>query len=158
MGDLRVPDLNKVLIAGRLTGDPDLKYLPSGMALCKLRVANTRYYKGRDGDRREESTFVDVTVWDKQAEFVGERLKKGRPVLVEGRLRMDSWEDKTTGQKRTRIEIVAQRVVPLDWDDNYQGGGSRAPGRPAPQPAPQPAREPEPRAIEEPPLEDDIPF
>lgn len=151
MSDLRVPDLNKVFIAGRLTRDPELRYLPSGMAVCKIGVANTRYYKSKDGERREEVVFVDVTVWDRQGEFVGERLRKGRPVLVEGRLKTDQWEDKTTGQKRSRLEINAMRVTPLDWDDSDQ--------RSAPRQAPAAAEPPpEPRVIEEPIPEDDIPF
>ena len=128
MSDLRVPDLNRVFLAGRLTRDPDLRYLQSGMAICKLSVANTRYYKGKDGDRREDTCFVDVTVWDKQAEWIGERFRKGRPVLIEGRLKMDSWEDRSTGQRRSKLEILAQRVTPLDWDDNQGGGAPRAPG------------------------------
>lgn len=144
MSDLRMPDLNKVIIAGRLTRDPELKYLPSNVAVCKLGVANTRYYRKRDGSKAEETAFVDVTVWEKMAEFVGEHLKKGRPVLIEGRLRSDSWEDKNTGQKRMRLEISAQRVVPLDWDE----GGS--PSSSSPSPAPRPLDEPIP--------EDDIPF
>jgi single-strand DNA-binding protein len=151
MSDLRVPDLNKVFIAGRLTRDPELRYLPSGMAVCKIGIANTRYYKSKDGERREEVVFVDVTVWDRQGEFVGERLRKGRPVLVEGRLKTDQWEDKTTGQKRSRLEINAMRVTPLDWDDSDQ--------RSAPRQAPAAAEPPpEPRVIEEPIPEDDIPF
>jgi single-strand DNA-binding protein len=150
MSDLRVPDLNKVFIAGRLTRDPELRYLPSGMAVCKMSIANTRYFKSKEGDRREEVVFVDVTVWDRQGEYVGERLRKGRPVLIEGRLKTDQWEDKATGQKRSRIEINALRVTPLDWDESDQRQGSR--------PAPAPVSEPEPRAIEEPLPEDDIPF
>lgn len=154
MADLRVPDLNRVIIAGRLTHDPDLKYISSGRAVCRIRIANTRYYRNKDGERKEDTTFVDVSMWDKQAEFVGERIKKGRPVLVEGRLKSDMWDDKNTGQKRTKIEITAQRVVPLDWDDdsrggggggNYGGGGGQS-DRPSPRP------------IEEPIPEDDIPF
>ena len=145
MSDLRLPDLNKVLIAGRLTADPDLKYTSSGMAFCKLRLANTRHFKKRDGSKAEETCFVDATLWDKQAEWVGESLKKGRPVLIEGSLKTDQWEDKNSGQKRSKIEIKAQRVTPLDWDND---GGGR--GRPAETPAP--------RVIEEPIPEDDIPF
>lgn len=166
MSDLRVPDLNRVIIAGRLTFDPELKYISSGRAVCRIRIANTRYYRNKDGERKEDTTFVDVSMWDKLAEFVGEKIKKGRPVLVEGRLKSDMWDDKNTGQKRTKIEISAQRVVPLDWDDdsrgggggggNYGGGGQSGGGgsyggggqsdRPAPRP------------IEEPVPEDDIPF
>jgi len=151
MGDLRVPDLNHIFLAGRLTRDPELRYLPSGMAVCDMSVANTRYFKGKDGERREETVFVDVTVWDRQAEWAGERLRKGRPVLVEGRLRAREWEDKATGQKRSKLEINGQRVTPLDWDEESRGSGA---ARPAPQAAPAPA----PRPIEEPIPEDDIPF
>ena len=75
MSDLRVPDLNQVIIAGRLTRDPELKYTASGLALCKIAIANTRYFKRKDGERGEETTFVDATLWDKQAEWVGERLR-----------------------------------------------------------------------------------
>ena len=123
MADLRLPDLNKVIIAGRLTNDPDLRYTSGNIPLCKLRIANTRYYKKQDGSRAEETTFVDATCWRGMAEYVGERLKKGRPVLIEGRLKFDSWEDKTTGQTRTKVEISADRVSPLDWEDNASGGG-----------------------------------
>lgn len=153
MSDVRVPDLNRVFIAGRLTRDPELKYLPSNTPYCRLGVANVRYYKDKNGERREETTFVDVTVWGPQAEYIGERLRKGRPVLVEGSLRMNEWEDQATGQKRTRITINAQRVTPLDWDDS--GSSSR----PAPQSDPHGGgAAPEPREIEEPITDDDIPF
>ncbi len=148
MSDVRVPDLNKVFIAGRLTRDPELRYLPSGLAVCKLGLANTRFFRSKDGEKREETCFVDVTVWDKQAEWIGERFRKGRPVLVEGALKFDQWEDKNTGQKRSRLEVRAQRVTPLDWDEDGQ--------RPAPRPPVQEA--PAPRPIEEPIPEDDIPF
>ena len=148
MSDLRVPDLNRVFLAGRLTRDPELRYLPSGTAVCKLSVANSRFYKGKEGDRREETVFVDVTVWERQAEWIGEKLRKGRPVLVEGRLRQDEWEDKNSGQRRTRLEITAQRVTPLDWDDDSRPAA--APARSAPSASP--------RIIEEPIPEDDIPF
>ena len=154
MGDLRVPDLNKVLVAGRLTRDPELKYTSNGKAYCRVGVANTRYYKDASGQRQESTTFVDVGIWGASAEFVGERLKKGRAVLIEGRLRTGEWEDRTTGQKRTKLEVVADRVSPLEWDDDRDRGGAPQ-SRPA---APRPAQEPAPREIEEPIPEDDIPF
>lgn len=146
MSDLRVPDMNKVFLAGRLTRDPELRYTPAGTAVCRLGLAATRYFKGRDGEKKEETLFVDVTVWEKTAEYCGQRLKQGRPVMVEGRLRSDSWEDKATGQKRTKIEIQAVRIQELDWSED-RGGTPRAP-RP----------EPEAHAMEEPQPEDDIPF
>lgn len=124
MADLRVPDLNMVVIAGRITRDPELKYTSSGRAWCRLSVANTRYYKSKEGERREETVFVEGAVWDKQAEWIGERLRKGRPVIVEGRLRQNEWEDRESGQKRTKLELSIQRVTPLDWDDDGRGGGS----------------------------------
>lgn len=126
MADLRVPDLNVVYIAGRLTSDPDLRYTQSGRAYCRLRLANTKYFRTKEGERREDTTFVNASCWDKQAEFIGERLRKGRPVLVEGSLRSYEMEDTATGQKNTRLEINARRITPLDWDDNSggaQGGG-----------------------------------
>lgn len=149
MSDLRVPDLNRVFIAGRLTRDPELKYTSTGRAYCRFGIANTRYYKSKDGERREETTFVSASVWDKQAEWVGERLRKGRPVLVEGGLRSYDIEDKNSGQKVSRIELNAQRVTPLDWDEGSGG----------PRPSSNEGRSAhEPRPIEEPLPEDDIPF
>ena len=158
MSDLRVPDLNKVIIAGRLTRDPELKYISSGRALCKLSIANSRFYKDKNGERKEDTSFIDATVWDKMAEYVGERLKKGRPVLIEGRLKSDSWEDKTSGQKRTKIEIAAQRVTPLDWDEDGRGGGGGGQGGGYGGESSRASQAPAPREIEEPIPEDDIPF
>ena len=146
MSDFRMPNLNKVFLAGRLTRDPELRYTPAGAAVCRLGLAATRYFKGRDGEKKEETLFVDVTVWEKTAEYCGQHLKQGRPVLVEGQLRSNSWEDKTTGQKRSKIEIHADRIQELDWSED-RGGTPRAP-RP----------EPEAHAMEEPQPEDDIPF
>ena len=143
MSDLRMPDLNKVFLAGRLTRDPELRYTSSNVALCKLGLAVSRHYRSRDGEKREDTVFLNVTVWDKSAEFCGENLRKGRPVLVEGRLNMNEWEDRDTGQKRRVIEVTALRVQQLDWAD--RPGGAPAPA-------------PEPRPIEEPIPEDDIPF
>jgi len=156
MSDLRLPDLNRVIIAGRVAFDPELRYISSGRAVCRLRIANTRYYRSKDGERREETCWVDASCWDKQAEFVGERIKKGRPVLIEGRLKSDEWEDKSTGQKRSKIEISAQRIVPLDWEEGGapgSGSGRDYDGPPQGQSSPPP-----PRPIEEPIPEDDIPF
>lgn len=124
MSDLRMPDLNKVIVAGRITRDPELKYTNSNRAFCRLSVANSRRYRLKEGsDWQEETTFIDVVVWGPQAEYVGQRLGKGRPVLVEGRLRTSEWEDRQTGQKRSKLEVNAERVTPLDWEENKSGGG-----------------------------------
>jgi single-strand DNA-binding protein len=148
MSDFRMPDINRVMLAGRLTRDPELRYTPQGTALCKLGLAVSRTYKGRDGEKKEETLFVDVTVWEKTAEYCGQRLKQGRPILVEGKLRSDSWEDKSTGQKRTKIEVQGLRVQELDWEDRGGAPRSSGPSRPAP----------DAHAMDEPPPEDDIPF
>jgi single-strand DNA-binding protein len=107
-------DLNKVFLMGRLTFDPELRRTPSGTAVTELRLATTRSWSGRDGERREETLFVDVTVWDRQAENCCQFLKKGRSVHVEGSLRMDTWEDKNTGEKRSKVRVQADRVQFLD--------------------------------------------
>jgi single-strand DNA-binding protein len=143
MSDLRMPDVNRVILCGRLTRDPELRYLTSGTAVCKMGLAVSRFTKSRDGERREETMFINVEAWEKLAEYCGQYLKKGRPVWVEGRLRSNDWEDKNTGQKRTSIEVRAERMQALDWDES---SGGAAPSRPAP------------REIEEPVPEDDIPF
>ncbi len=152
MSDLKMPDLNRVFLAGRLTRDPELKYTTTGKPYCKIRVANTRYYKDKNGDRQEQTTFADATLWGPMAEFVGERLRKGRPVLIEGSLQTNEWEDASTGQARSKLAINAQRVTPLDWDDSSGGG------RPASQQRPEQSESRAPREIEEPIPEDDIPF
>jgi single-strand DNA-binding protein len=107
-------DLNKVFLMGRLTFDPELRRTPGGTAVTELRLATTRSWQARDGDRREETLFVDVTVWDRQAENCCQFLRKGSSVHVEGSLKMDTWEDKNTGEKRSKIRVHADRVQFLD--------------------------------------------
>src|SRR4051794_37109504 len=135
-------DLNKVFLMGRLTFDPELRYTPSGSAVTELRMAVNRTWTGRDGDRKEETLYIDVTVWDRQAETCCQYLKKGSGVHVEGALKMDTWDDKTTGEKRTKIKVQADRVQFLDRressgssDDDF-GGGSGAREMPARRAAP----------------------
>ena len=103
-------NLNKVLLMGNLTRDPEVRYTPKGTAVTELGIAVNRIYTGENGEKREEVTFVDVTVWGRTAENVGEYLKKGRPVFIEGRLQLDSWEDKQSGQKRNKLKVVADNV------------------------------------------------
>jgi len=112
-------NLNKVLLLGNVTRDPEVRYTPKGSAVCDLGVAVNRTYTTDSGEKREEVTFIDVTLWGRTAEVASEYLKKGRPVFVEGRLQMDTWDDKQTGQKRTRLRVVA---------DNMQLLGGRPPG------------------------------
>ena len=115
-------DLNKVFLMGRLTFDPELRRTPSGTAVTELRMATSRSWAGRDGERREETLFIDVTVWDRQAENCCQYLRKGSAIHVEGSLKMDTWDDKTTGEKRSKIRVHADRVQFLDGRRGDSGG------------------------------------
>jgi len=101
--------LNKVFLVGNLTRAPELRYTPSGTAVSDLRLAVNRSYTTQGGDRREETSFLTVVVWGKQAESSAQYLDKGSPVLVEGRLQTRDWETKD-GQKRNVVEVVAERL------------------------------------------------
>ncbi len=104
---------NKVILLGNLTRDHEVRYTPKGSAVCDLGIAVNRVYTTDSGERREEVTFVDVVLWARLAEIAGEYLKKGRPVFIEGRLQMDSWDDKQTGQKRTKLRAkIGKPVAP----------------------------------------------
>lgn len=101
--------LNKVLLIGNLTRDPELRYTPNGTAVVNLRLAVNRRYKDRTGETKEDTCFVTITAWDKQAEVCNQYLQKGRPIFVEGRLQTRSWET-SDGQKRNTIEVRAERI------------------------------------------------
>ncbi|MBQ5664745.1 MAG: single-stranded DNA-binding protein [Akkermansia sp.] len=121
-------NLNKVMIIGNLTADPEVRTTPRGNSVAELRLAVNRVSSGpNEGERREETTFLDVTCWGRTAEIAGQYLAKGRPVFIEGRLQQDIWEDKQTGQKRSKIRIVAENMQLLgsrDGGGQSQGGGS----------------------------------
>ena len=102
--------LNKVFLLGNLTADPELRYTPKGTAVTDLRLAVNRVRTGEGGEKQEETLFTDVTVWSKQAENASQYLSKGSPVLIEGRLQLDQWEDKKNGEKRSRLRVVADNV------------------------------------------------
>jgi len=121
-----MPDLNRVFLMGRLTFDPELRRTPSGTAVTELRLATSRTWSGRDGERREETLYIDITVWDRQAENCCQYLRKGSAVHIEGSLRMDAWEDKTTGEKRSKIRVHADRVQFLDTRRGDDGGDAAA--------------------------------
>ena len=104
-------NLNKVFLMGNLTRDPELRYSTSGMAVCKLGLATNRSYRDKStSELVEETTFVDITVFDKTAENCGQYLVKGRPVLVEGRLKFEQWETEGEGQKRSKLVVIANNV------------------------------------------------
>jgi single-strand DNA-binding protein len=137
-------DLNKVFLMGRLAFDPQLRRTPNGTAVAELRLATSRVWTGRDGERREESLFIDVTVWDRQAENCCQYLRKGSSIHVEGSLRMDTWEDKNSGEKRSKIRVHADPGGVQFLDTRRTDGGGDYSG-PAPgdelAPAPQAARD-----------------
>src|SRR5229473_3550109 len=101
---------NKVILLGNLTRDPEVRYTPKGSAVCDLGIAVNRVYTTDSGEKREEVTYVDVVLWARLAEIAGEYLKKGRPVFIEGRLQMDTWDDKQSGQKRTKLRVVGETM------------------------------------------------
>jgi single-strand DNA-binding protein len=157
---------NKVILIGNLTRDPELKYTPKGTAVAKLGLAVNRSWKTETGETREEVTFIDVDAFGRQAEVIGQYLKKGRPLMVEGRLKLDQWDDKTTGQKRSRLGVVLESFQFLDSGRGGEGGGGEGGGEYAPRPAQRPSRPAAPAAPaaaasdpDMPPVEDDdVPF
>ena len=109
-------NLNKVMLIGNVTRDPEIKYTPKGSAVTDLGIAVNRVYTPEGGERREETTFVDITLWGRQAEIAGEYCKKGRSIYIEGRLQLDTWEDKTSGQKRSKLRVVGENFQLLGPD------------------------------------------
>lgn len=156
-----MPNLNKVMLIGNLTRDPEVKYTPKGTAVAEVGMAINRVFTPEGGEKREETTFVDITFWGRQAEIVGQYAKKGNPLYVEGRLQLDSWDDKQTGQKRSKLRVVGEQLQLLGGRPGAGGGGNQGgggeyddapparPSRPAQPQRPAPAAEPE---------DDDIPF
>ncbi len=116
-------NLNKVMLIGNVTRDPEIKYTPKGSAVTDLGIAVNRVFTPEGGEKREETTFVDVTLWGRQAEIAGEYCKKGRSIYIEGRLQLDSWEDKATGQKRSKLRVVGENFQLLGPRPGGGGGG-----------------------------------
>ena len=152
-------NFNKVILAGNLTRDPELRYTPKGTAIAKIGMAINRTWKNETGETKEEVTFVDVDAFGRQAEVIAQYMKKGRPLLVEGRLKLDQWEDKNTHQKQSKLKVVLEGFSFIDTKGADGGVPSDAPrARPAaaaaaPASAAAPA---EPEAPE--PEQDDVPF
>lgn len=144
---------NKVILAGNLTRDPELRYTPKGTAVAKIGLAVNRTWTTETGEKKEEVSFIDIEAWGRQGEVIAQYLKKGRPLLVEGRLKLDTWEDKNTKQKQSKLKVVLESFSFLD--------SNRGDAPSAPPPA---ARAAAPAAAvsagdaEPPPSEDDVPF
>lgn len=131
-------NFNKVILAGNLTRDPELRYTPKGTAIAKIGLAINRKWTNEAGETKEEVTFVDVDAFGKQAETIGQYLRKGRPLLVEGRLKLDQWDDKQTGQKKSRLGVILESFQFLDSGNREAAGVPSAP-RPARAATPPPA-------------------
>ena len=118
--------LNRVMLIGNLTRDPELRYIPNGSAVTSFTIAMNRVYKLQTGEKKEEVSFVRVVVWGRLAEVCNDYLKKGRPVFVEGRLQSRSWDDKNSGEKRSTLEVIAKNIQFLGQSGSAPGGaGSR---------------------------------
>ena len=153
---------NKVILLGNLTRDPELRYTPKGTATARLGLAVNRLYKTETGETKEEVTFIDIDAWGKQAEVIAQYVRKGSPLFVEGRLKLDQWDDKTTGQKVSKIRVVLEGF-------QFVGGprSGEAPGAPSTPPprqsrptaaAPSGTTPSAPSNEGPPPEEDDVPF
>lgn len=152
-------NFNKVILAGNLTRDPELKYTPKGTAVAKIGMAINRTWKSESGESKEEVTFVDVEAWGRQAEVIAQYMKKGRPLLVEGRLKLDQWEDKNTHQKVSKLKVVLESFSFLDSNRGDSGGVPSEAPRAQKTAAPAAAAAPEAPETEAPaPEEDDVPF
>lgn len=151
-------NFNKVLLIGNLTRDPELRVTPKGTAVCQFGLAVNRQFKDESGAARDETTFVDVEAWGRQAEVVSKYCAKGRPLFVEGRLKLDQWEDKTSGQKRSRLKVVLENFQFLGGRSDAPAGGEPAAGANPEQFAP-PARNSAPApdaSVNQ--VDDDVPF
>jgi single-strand DNA-binding protein len=145
---------NKVILMGNLTRDPELRYTPKGTAVARIGLAVNRTWRTETGEQREEVTFVDVDAFGRQAETIAQYMKKGNPLLVEGRLQLHTWEDKQTNQKQSKLRVTLESFRFVGSAQNRDaGGGGGAVEAPRSRPA-----EPPQEAVEEPPSDDDVPF
>ena len=142
---------NRVILGGYLTRDPELRYTPKGTAVAKLGVAVNREWKNEAGEKQTEATFVDVEAWGKQAEVMGQYFRKGSGILVEGRLKLDTWEDKQTHKQCQKLKVVLESFSFVDRKGKSEAEPAprAVPPKAPPTPASAPTSEPE---------EDDVPF
>jgi len=156
--------LNKVFLIGNLTRDPELRVTPKGTAICQFGLAVNRQFKDESGATRDETTFIDIEAWGKQGELVAKYLTKGSPAMVEGRLKLDQWEDKTTQQKRSKLKVVLDNVQFLSSRGAGGGGPSAGADEGVDQTAPVERHSPPARASAKPAapapegIDEDVPF
>jgi len=153
-------NLNKVMLMGNLTRDPELRYTPKGTAVADIALAINRVWNNEQNQKQEETTFVDVTLWGRQAELAQQYLTKGRGVYIEGRLQLDTWDDKATGQKRSKLKIVGENLqfLPSGGGGHNSGGGASQGSRPPQQQRSGPPQGASPAPVDDYPEDDDIPF
>ena len=130
-------NLNKVMLIGNLTRDPELRYTPKGTAVTDITLAINRIWSNDQGVRQEDTVFVEITLWGRQAELAQQYLSKGRMAYIEGRLHMDTWDDKETGKKRSKLKVIGEVLQFLPDGKGAQGGGGQGGGAPSQRPAPQ---------------------
>lgn len=147
-----MPSFNKVILMGNLTRDPELRVTPNGNSICKIGIATSRVYKTQDGQQREETTFVDVDIFGRQAEIISKYFQKGKPILIEGRLKLDQWQDKQSGQNRSKLGVVMES---FEFVGGRGEGGSGGPSNDYDSNAPQQRNAPQ-SGMSEP--DDDVPF
>lgn len=155
-----MPNLNKVMLMGNLTRDPELRYTPNNIAVVGLGVAVNRRWRNQQGEQQDETTFVDCDAFGRTAEVINQYLKKGRPIFIEGRLKLDQWEDRD-GNKRSKLKVVVDRFEFVDSrSDESSGGGnySRAPSNRQPVAAPVASGSTDDSNAHVPITDDDIPF
>ena len=151
-------NLNKVMLIGNLTRDPELRYTPSGKAVTDISIAINRVWMNDQGQKQEDTTFVDVTLWGRQAELAEQYLSKGRGVYIEGRLQLDTWDDKETGKKRSRLKVVGENLQFLPDGRGGAGGQNRPNQAPARQQSSSPPQGASAAPADDFQEEDDIPF
>jgi single-strand DNA-binding protein len=154
-------NFNKVYLMGNLTRDPEMRVTPKGTAICQFGLAISRSWKDESGQTREETAFVDIEAWGKQGEVISKYCTKGRPLFVEGRLKFDQWEDKTSGQKRSKLKVVLENFQFIGGRGDGAPGGPAAVGGDAGEPgdAPPPSRGPaRPPVAPKDTVDEDVPF
>lgn len=150
-------NLNRVLLIGNLTRDPELRVTPKGSSICQFGLAVNRTFKDGAGQQREETTFIDIEAWGRQGEVISKYCTKGRPLFVEGRLRFDSWEDKNSGQKRSRLSVVLENFQFIGGRNDDQPGPASSGGPSVERNSP-PPRQAAPPAAADDNLDEDVPF
>ncbi len=134
----KMANVNKVMLLGNLTRDPEVRYTPKGTAVTEIGMAVNRVRKGDDGEKIEEVTFIDVTLWGRTAELAGQYLAKGRSVFIEGRLNLETWDDKTTGAKRSKLSVIGENMQFIGG--RQDGDKPRQEGKPLSNPDPDPGQ------------------